>query len=130
MTRHGNGIEQPLAAEELKQHLAPERSARERYLAVIGLTEIQGTPGVNVLVEVGLRDPDYRVRLRVLRALRRASYATVGGYHYSTWSGGDSLITLLILVGVGWLLWTTVPDAQLMMQQAYLGLHHLFQRLN
>ncbi|MCA8920265.1 MAG: HEAT repeat domain-containing protein [Planctomycetes bacterium] len=62
-------IAHDLAAEELKQHLAPERSARERYLAVIGLTEIQGTPGVNVLVEVGLRDPDYRVRLRVLRAL-------------------------------------------------------------
>jgi len=57
------------AANVLQGHLKPNHSARERYLAVVGLTEIKGTPGVNVLVEVGLKDPDHRVRLRVLRAL-------------------------------------------------------------
>ena len=57
------------AADVLQGHLKPNHSARERYLAVVGLTEIKGTPGVNVLVEVGLKDPDHRVRLRVLRAL-------------------------------------------------------------
>ncbi|MEZ6187196.1 MAG: HEAT repeat domain-containing protein [Planctomycetota bacterium] len=62
-------IPHDLAAQELRDHLAPDKSARERYLAVVGLTEIQGTPGVNALVEVGLNDPDHRVRLRVLRAL-------------------------------------------------------------
>lgn len=50
-------------------------------------------------------------------ALRRASYATVTGRRQS--GGGDGLVTIAIVVLLGWLAWLYVPDARMLMEQSY-----------
>jgi phage shock protein PspC (stress-responsive transcriptional regulator) len=50
-------------------------------------------------------------------ALRRASYATVSGR--TEGGGGDGLITIAIVLLLGWLAWLYVPDARMLMEQSY-----------
>ncbi len=50
-------------------------------------------------------------------ALRRLSYATVTGR--PTHGGADGLISILIVAAAAWLAWLYIPEARLMMEQAY-----------
>jgi phage shock protein PspC (stress-responsive transcriptional regulator) len=51
-------------------------------------------------------------------ALRRASYATVSG-HARGGHGYDALVTIAIAALAAWLAWLYLPDARMLMEQAY-----------
>jgi len=51
-------------------------------------------------------------------ALRRASYATVSGHAHGG-HGFDALVTIAIAALAAWLAWLYLPDARVLMEQAY-----------
>jgi phage shock protein PspC (stress-responsive transcriptional regulator) len=60
--------------------------------------------------------------------MRRASYATLSGSRGS--GGGDEFVSFMIAVLVGVLLWLYVPDARLLMEQAYVTIRDFAQHWN
>lgn len=59
-------------------------------------------------------------------AMRRASYATLGGHRYSG-EHGDSLVVLAIVAVAFWMSWMFWPEARLMMEQAYVVIRDFVQ---
>ncbi len=50
-------------------------------------------------------------------ALRRTSYATLSGRRYG--GGAEGLVSVLVLLAIGWVAWMYSPEAREMMEQAY-----------
>lgn len=94
------------------------------FFSLLGTGEVLGwTPPGNVpfwLVIVVLCIA-YAAISSPFSALRRTSYATVSG-HRTNGSGGDGLITLVIVAVAGLIAWAYVPEARAMMEQAYVVL--------
>jgi phage shock protein PspC (stress-responsive transcriptional regulator) len=86
--------------------------------AVLGWAPPEGVPIWLAIVVLCIA---YAAISAPFSAMRRASYATLSGHRYGGGGGsGDSLVTLAIVGVAIWLAWMFLPDARLMMEQAYL----------
>ena len=60
------------------------------------------------------------------RALRRASYATLSGYRHGG-DGAEGLVSLLVIVALGWFAWSYIPEARALMQHGLDIIRNFFE---
>jgi phage shock protein PspC (stress-responsive transcriptional regulator) len=82
--------------------------------AVFGWTPPSDVPGWLVLVVIAIA---YAAISAPFSALRRASYATVSGYHHGG-HGADGIIVLALVVASAWFAWNYIPEGRVLLEQA------------
>lgn len=82
--------------------------------AILGWTPPDDVPGWLVLVVLAI---SYAAISAPFSALRRASYATVSGYHHGA-NGADGLIVLAVIVAAAAFAWNFIPEGRVLLEQA------------